>query len=165
MNKEIQEMRNKHKEKLNELEQQHKQKLKQIEIESEQKYKQFLKDLKKQEERLDQKIEQVKQKYETAAKAQAKQRKQREEEFAQKCKEIEQGQKPMNSKLQTELIVTKINPNNASEIIKLAIQFYCEVGPNIEGKIIITKLPQLTDNEFSVLAGKLVMSGFNVELL
>lgn len=164
MNKEIQEMRNKHKEKLNELEQQHKQKLKQIEIEGEQKYKQFLQDLKKQEERLDQKIEQVKQQYETAAKAQAKQRKQREEEFAQKCKEIEQEQKPMNSKPQTKLLVTKINHSKAHKLYELTHQFYCDVVTQEEG-LIIVKNEQLTDNEFSLLVGKLVMYGFNIELI
>lgn len=58
------------------------------------------------------------------------------------------------------LLVTKIN--DASTVIELAKQFYCKTEVQ-ENEIIIIKNPQLTDDEFSVLAGKLVMSGFNVE--
>lgn len=60
------------------------------------------------------------------------------------------------------LLITKIN-SDANTVIELAKQFYCktkEQGDNI----IITKNSQLTDDEFSVLAGKLVIKGFNVEL-
>ena len=60
------------------------------------------------------------------------------------------------------LLVTKIN--NASAVIALAKQFYCNAEAQ-EEKIIITKNPQLTGDEFSVLAGKLVMAGFNLELI
>ena len=60
------------------------------------------------------------------------------------------------------LLVTKVN--NANEVIALAKQFYCNAEVQ-EGKIIIAKNPQLTGNEFSVLAGKLVMAGFSLELV
>lgn len=60
------------------------------------------------------------------------------------------------------LLVTKIN--NANVIDELAKQFYCK-AENHEGKIIVTKNSQLSENEFSVLAGKLVIAGFNVELI
>lgn len=59
------------------------------------------------------------------------------------------------------LLITKINNSNA--IDELAKQFYCKAEKQ-KGKIIITKNSQLSENEFSALAGKLVLKGFNVEL-
>lgn len=60
------------------------------------------------------------------------------------------------------LLVTKIN--NANVIDELAKQFYCKAEAQ-KDKTIITKNPQLSENEFSVLAGKLVIAGFNVEMI
>ena len=60
------------------------------------------------------------------------------------------------------LLVTKIN--DTSKVTELTKQFYCKTEKQGDN-IIITRNTQLTDNEFSILAGKLVMSGFNLELL
>lgn len=51
-----------------------------------------------------------------------------------------------------------------NKAFELASEFYCETEATAHN-IFITKNSQLTDNEFSALAGKLVMSGFNVELI
>ena len=62
------------------------------------------------------------------------------------------------------LLVTKTN-YDASKAIELAAQFHCKTEAySQDDSITIIKNPQLTDNEFSALAGKLVIAGFTVEL-
>lgn len=66
------------------------------------------------------------------------------------------------------LLITKIckNAHNTPALTTLADHFYCNIEANLpEDRVIITKNDQLTDDEFIVLAGNLVMYGFNVELL
>lgn len=65
------------------------------------------------------------------------------------------------------LLVTKINNipktiNATFNVIELANQFHCKIEPQGDNLIII-KNSQLTEDEFSILAGKLVLAGFNVE--
>lgn len=86
-----------------------------------------------------------------------------EQKHKQAREQYEQTLKPTkaeNNKMK--LLITKIN-NDASKVNELAKQFYCKIEEQ-KDEIIITKNPQLTDNEFSLLAGKLVITGFNVEL-
>ena len=59
------------------------------------------------------------------------------------------------------LLVSKIN-NNPKTIIELAKQFHCKTEPQGDNLIII-KNSQLYEDEFGLLAGKLVIAGFNVE--
>ena len=65
------------------------------------------------------------------------------------------------------LLITKIDDYNNRELSKLIDQFYCTIDilNTTEPKMIINKHPGLTDGEFSLLAGKLVIAGLNVELL
>ena len=88
------------------------------------------------------------------------------EEFQEWKKQHKQTPQP--EKEETKLCVTKIHHNigNATALSTLVGQFYCDIETNMPtDSATITKNPQLTDNEFSALAGKLVMLGFNVELL
>lgn len=48
--------------------------------------------------------------------------------------------------------------------VAIAAEFYCKTEVQ-EAGLIITKNLQLSESEFSVLAGKLVMAGFKVELI
>lgn len=69
-----------------------------------------------------------------------------------------------------ELVISGVNSNNLEQFHKLVYdEFYCSASvndadmKNPEAKIVVTKNKQLSDDEFSMLAGKLVMLNLTVK--
>lgn len=61
------------------------------------------------------------------------------------------------------LIITDVTDQALQEIQKMALSYGCKIE-NLDQKILIEKNSQISVQEFSLLAGKIVMTGSTVKL-